>query len=62
MTWLDLAHYCYNVYGTYVNWSDRFFICPECGEPIYAEDWEDEPMAIENGYCPVCENLLYEGE
>ena len=51
MNWKEAAHLCETVYGTYVNWEERFFICPECDEPIYEEDWED----IDLSFCPVCE-------
>lgn len=37
------------IYGGYVDWEERFYICPECEEPIYEDDWRDE-----NVICPVC--------
>lgn len=37
-------------YGTFVDWDEKFFICPECGEPIYESDWDDELLDD----CPVC--------
>lgn len=41
------------VYGSYVNWEERFYICPECGEPVYEEDWDDEHLKY--FLCPICE-------
>jgi len=38
-------------YGVYVDWKERFFNCPECGEPIYEDDWIDDDLIC----CPVCD-------
>lgn len=53
MNWLEAAMFCERVYGVFVCYDedDRYFICPECGEPILEEDWLD----IELDMCPVCE-------
>ena len=51
MSWERVARHCEEEYGTHIGWEDRFFICPECGEPIHECDWEDEELRI----CPVCE-------
>ena len=41
-------------YGSFVNWEEEYFICPECGEPVYADDWHDNDFS--HGYiCPICE-------
>ena len=34
-------------------------ICPECGEPIYFDDWTAEETA-DWSMCPICEINLYE--
>lgn len=49
MTWENVAKMCEDVYGIYVNWEERFFICPECDEPIYECDFDSFNI------CPVCE-------
>lgn len=50
-TWLEAAVYCEETFGSYVNMSEGFFVCPECGEMIYEEDWDDHYNWDE---CPVC--------
>ena len=49
MSWKEAAEICEVVYGCYVNWKERYFICPECDEPIYECDFNDFII------CPVCE-------
>ena len=51
MTWEEAAEYCYMTFGVQVDHEERFFICPECGEPIYEEDWEGHDFSM----CPICE-------
>ena len=51
--WKHVAKYCEEEFGAYVDWQERFFECPECGEPIYECDWEDHTNW---GMCPICEN------
>ncbi len=50
--WEKVANFCVQVYGVFVDWDERFFECPECGEPIYESDWSTDEL--KNG-CPVCE-------
>ena len=52
MNWEETAKMCQMVFGTHIDWEERFFECPECGEPIYECDWEDyDDWSI----CPICE-------
>jgi len=52
-TWEKMALRMERDYGAHVDWDERFFECPECGEPIYEDDWGAEDM--DNGkICPVC--------
>lgn len=41
-------------FGGYVNWDEEYFICPECSEPVYAEDWDDSEFALA-AICPICQ-------
>lgn len=68
--WDRLASYIETTYSdAYVDWEEGFFNCPECGEPIYKDDWRDSDY-FENGdpwlhrdvICPVCESILKEYE
>lgn len=40
-------------YGGEVNWKERYYICPECGEPIYDVDWTRSEFI--DFVCPICE-------
>ena len=40
-------------YGGYVNYVEGFYLCPECGEPVYNDDWDD--IAFHDFICPICE-------
>ena len=51
--WEENAKCVENVYGSYVNWDNRFYICPECGEAVYEVDWDNDDL--ENFMCPICE-------
>lgn len=57
--WKDAAKYCRREYGIQIDEGEGFFICPECGEPLYKEDWEDHGNW---DVCPVCEFNFKEGE
>ena len=48
--WERVAQYLEDEYGTFVDWDEKFFVCPECGEPIYECDWSDDELHS----CPVC--------
>lgn len=50
--WEENAKVVEEVYGGYVDWEERFYNCPECGEPIYECDWSNEEL--EAFICPVC--------
>ena len=50
MSWEKVAWHCEEEYGTHTDWDEEFFICPECGEPIYKDDWDEDELRV----CPVC--------
>lgn len=52
LTFEKLARLMELTYGVQYDREEGFFICPECAEPIYAEDWSQEDL--EEG-CPICE-------
>ena len=57
-TWEDAAKFCEKTFGSYVDWEDEYFLCPECGEPIFCDDWLNHNWRI----CPVCETNFEEIE
>jgi hypothetical protein len=58
MTWEEAARYSEEVFGSFVCWEGRYFICTECGEPLYECDWEGHDFSD----CPVCGYMFEEGE
>ena len=59
-TWEKIAHLVSVNYGMQVDWEEGFFICPECGEPIYDDDWDASDLSdgLGNFMCPVCEAII----
>lgn len=39
-------------YGAFVDWEERFYTCPECGEPVYECDWSEGELLL--NLCPIC--------
>ena len=52
--WKRAAMHCVTVYGVFADAEEHFFECPECGEPLYADDWGNETTGSWY-YCPICE-------
>ena len=52
MMWEINARIAEKEYGSFVDWEERFYECPECGEPIYECDWSDDDLQLV--LCPVC--------
>ena len=50
--WEANAKYVEEVYGAYVDWEERFYECPECGEPVYECDWDVNELT--DFLCPIC--------
>ena len=60
MNWEEIANQVQEETSTFVDWEERFFFCPECGEPLYEADWEAKDF-LKIGktiYCPICENVI----
>lgn len=58
--WEINAKIAEDVYGMYVDWDERFYECPECGEPVYECDWRASDL---NQYlCPICEYVHEEDD
>lgn len=51
--WEKNAEMVEKIYGGFVDWEERFYNCPECGEPIYEYDWPGEDLNY--FICPVCD-------
>lgn len=50
--WESRAKYVELVFGAYVNWEERFYVCPECGEPVFECDWDVNDLC--DAICPIC--------
>lgn len=50
--WESRAKYVEQVFGGYVDWEERFYECPECGDPIYECDWDESELY--DAICPIC--------
>ena len=51
--WEANAKYVEETYGAHVDWEERFYECPECGEPVYECDWDVNMLTW--FLCPICE-------
>ena len=58
-SWQYVATFVEEDYSGYVDWDEEFFLCPECGEPIYKCDYSYISMGM---ICPVCETMVEEEE
>ena len=54
MMWEERAKEVEEVYGGFVDWDEVFYICPECGEPVYKCDWDETELT--KFLCPICED------
>lgn len=52
--WEENADYIKDACGAdYVNFTERYYHCPECGEIIYECDWTAGELC--EFLCPICE-------
>lgn len=56
-SWTYVATFLERDYGAYVDWEEEYYICPECGEPIYKCDYPHMKLRM---MCPVCESMIEE--
>lgn len=56
-TWLEVAVMCEELYGVETNMKEGYFVCPECGEPLFCEDWKRHNWET----CPICGFEFMEG-
>ena len=60
----NVANYCQEVYGAQMFKEDNVitgFICPNCGELVYSEDWTDGDTDNWTK-CPICGEFFGETE
>lgn len=55
--WEQRAMFLEKEYGVYVDWKNRYYVCPRCDCEVSEEDWEyDEYLTdlFEETLCPFC--------
>lgn len=60
MTFDEMAKFCEETYGSEIETKNDTiigFICPECNEFIYSDDWSAEETKNWT-VCPICETNL----
>ena len=59
--WEEIAKKVAENFGVTVDNECHFFICPECDEPIYEDDWKERDYLKKKKkiwYCPICGKAL----
>lgn len=51
--WEKNALFVREHFSTYIDWEERFYECPFCGEPVYECDWCE---ALDTFICLICED------
>lgn len=54
--WEKNAYIVITLYDSHVDWEERFYECPFCGEPVYECDWGKKDLS--NFICPICEERI----
>ena len=57
-TWLEAAVYCEETFGMSLNTKEGYFVCPECGELLFEQDWKGHSWEV----CPICDFDFFYGE
>lgn len=50
--WKINAKWANTFYKSEVNYDKGFYLCPECGELIYDDDWSEQDL--KDFLCPIC--------
>ena len=59
-SWYYVAQYIIEqAYDGFVDWDEEYFICPDCGEPVYKCDYPYIDLGMT---CPICETKIEEDE
>lgn len=59
MKWNEVAKIVENDFDTQVDWAEKFFVCPDCGDVVYECDFNTYSV-LALGYCPICGTALTE--
>ena len=57
-TWLEAGVYCEETFGVDMNAKEGFFVCPECGELLFEDDFKEHCWDT----CPICDFEFFCGE
>ena len=57
-SWHEAGTYCEETYGMTMNTKEGYFVCCECGEPIFEDDWREHD---DWDVCPICGFNFWEG-
>lgn len=57
MDWLVAGTYCEEEYGMSLNTEEGYFVCSECGELLFEDDWKHHNWET----CPICGFEFMEG-
>ena len=69
VNWDTVAICVDDIYGGIVDWDKEYFVCPDCEELIYSDDFSDfevipvEPTIVnqedkEYYICPICKGII----
>lgn len=49
--WEFNACYLRRTYHAHINWDERYYVCPFCGDRVYEDEWKETVWYI----CPFCQ-------
>lgn len=62
--WEFTARQCAELYGSFIDWDERFYVCPECFNRIYEDQYDrncDYSMGKGGPCCPNCGAIVQKG-